>query len=183
MHDAIEPLPGSTKVRELLVKRTKQYLDKLARDAYADEGLQRERALAYERIGDVLGLPVKANLGNTKGALESYRSALDLERALASAHPGDRMAQTDLARTLNRICNVEQSIGKFQDALKHCGETVQLEEALARAAPDDWKKESELASVYQNMAGAYFALGDWPNSEQYRARALEVFGRLHEAFP
>ena len=59
----------------------------------------------------------------------------------------------------------------------------QIEEGLARAAPGDWKEESELANVYQNMAGAYFALGDWRNSEAYRARSLEVFERLHKTFP
>jgi serine/threonine protein kinase len=60
LHDAIMPLPGSTHARELLVKRAQQYLDSLASESSGDDGLQRERAMAYERIGDVLGLPVQA---------------------------------------------------------------------------------------------------------------------------
>ena len=182
LHDAIEPLPGSTKVRELLVKTAQRYLDHLA-TSNSDETLQRERALAYQRIGDVRGLPTKANLGDSKGALENYRSALELERALVSAHPYDRNALTDLARTLNRICNVEQSIGKFQDALQHCGETVTIQEALVKISPDDTKREAELASVYQTMAGVYFSTGDWGPSEKFRARSLEIFEKLHARFP
>ena len=63
LHDAIVPLPGSTHARELLVKRAQQYLDSLASESADDDGLQRERAMAYERIGDVLGSPVQAEPG------------------------------------------------------------------------------------------------------------------------
>jgi non-specific serine/threonine protein kinase/serine/threonine-protein kinase len=184
LHDAIEPLPGSTKVRELLIKKAQHYLDHLATDATTDEALQHERAIAYERIGDVLGLPTKANLGNTQGALVSYQHTLDLERPLAAAHPDDIKLQSDMARALNRICAVEQSVGRFQDALRHCGETVRIEEALARnTSSQDWGRDARLASVYQTLAGAYFAVGDWPQSEQYRARCLQTFERLHQKFP
>jgi len=183
LHDAIEPLPGSTKVRELLIKKAQHYLDQLATDATSDQALQRERALAYQRIGDVQGLPVKANLGDTKGAMESYRRALELERPLVSLNADDPQARIDLARTLNRICNVEQSVGRFHDALRDCGETVKIEEELAKSSPGDVRRESELASVYQTMAGAYFALGDWNNSKDYRGRSLRIFERLHGSFP
>ena len=40
--------------------------------------LQRELAAAYEKVGDVQGLPVFANLGDTAGALRSHQSALAL---------------------------------------------------------------------------------------------------------
>ena len=65
LHDAIMPLPGSTHARELLVSAQQRYLDSLASESSGDDGLQRERAMAYERIGDVLGLPVQANLGQS----------------------------------------------------------------------------------------------------------------------
>ena len=87
LHDAIMPLPGSTHARELLVKRAQQYLDSLASESSGDDGLQRERAMAYERIGDVLGLPVQANLGQSAEALVSYRKALEIEKGLIETGP------------------------------------------------------------------------------------------------
>src|SRR5205085_1815355 len=75
-HDAIENLPGSTPARKLVVSKALEYLDKLAQEAGNDASLQRELAGAYEKVGDVQGNPYKANLGNSSGALESYRKAL-----------------------------------------------------------------------------------------------------------
>ncbi len=183
LHDAIEPLPGSTAVRQLLITKAQHYLDHLAADPGSDDTLNRERAAAYERIGDVLGLPIKANLGNTKGALDSYERALELERSVLAEHPGDQKARAAIARTLSRVCSVEQSTGSFQNALKHCGETVRIESELAAADPGDAAREAELGSTYQNMAGAWFAVGNWRESEDYRARALAVFEQLHKSFP
>src|ERR1051326_1765407 len=52
-HDAIATLPGSTKVREQMVKDSLSYLDKLAQQAGDDKTLMREIAAAYLRVGDV----------------------------------------------------------------------------------------------------------------------------------
>lgn len=183
LHDAIETLPGSTAVRELLVKKARHYLDHLATDPSGDDDLNRERAAAYERIGDVLGLPVKSNLGDTKGALASYDTALSIERSLLAAHPGDDKLQGALVRTLSRVCSVEQSSGRFQDALKHCGEMLVLQEGISEAARGDSKRQAELAAAYQTTAGAWFAVGDWAKSESYRARALAILQELHRADP
>jgi eukaryotic-like serine/threonine-protein kinase len=72
-HDAIEELPGATPVRERLVTDALTYLDSLAAEASGDPALQRELAAAYDRVGSILGKPYAPNLGNGKGALESYQ--------------------------------------------------------------------------------------------------------------
>ena len=62
--------------------------------------LQREIAAAYDRLGAVLGKPYAANLGNVKGALESYRKALRIREELVSAdprNPQDRRELVELA--------------------------------------------------------------------------------------
>ena len=71
LHDAIVPLAGSTKARELLLRRAQEYLDSLALEAKDDAPLQRERALAYLRIGDVMGGTSQANLGKTARRLKT----------------------------------------------------------------------------------------------------------------
>ncbi|MGB8986973.1 MAG: serine/threonine-protein kinase, partial [Candidatus Sulfotelmatobacter sp.] len=76
IHDSISDLPGSTAARKLLVDRGLQYLDSLSHESSGTPGLQRELASAYERVGDVQGNPYYANLGDTAGATESYRKAL-----------------------------------------------------------------------------------------------------------
>ncbi len=97
IHDAIVDLPGSTLARELLVKRAMEYLDNLAQEAKDDPSLQRELAAAYEKVGDVQGKTLRANLGNTSGAKESYRKALKIREALVIANPKDSSSRSDLA--------------------------------------------------------------------------------------
>jgi eukaryotic-like serine/threonine-protein kinase len=83
-HDAVEKLPGSTEARELVVKRALEYLDSLAREAGDDPSLQQELAAAYLKVGDVQGRPGFPNLGDTAGALSSYRKSLAIRAALPS---------------------------------------------------------------------------------------------------
>jgi non-specific serine/threonine protein kinase/serine/threonine-protein kinase len=188
LHDAIVPLPGSTPARELLVKRARQYLDSLAGESATDDGLQRERAMAYGRIGDVLGLPVQANLGQSKEALASYRQALTIQKALVGRDPSNESLRRDMASLYKRICRVEENTGKFRDSLESCRAAATIEEALLRARPNDTDLRGDLASTYQNMAGAYFALGDWPHSEEQRRHVLNEYQELcrlrpdHEPF-
>src|SRR5439155_9506348 len=79
---AIANLPGSTDARRLVVRRALQYLDSLAKESSNDVSLERELAAAYDRVGDVQGLPDAANLGDTAGARRSHEKALALRKAL-----------------------------------------------------------------------------------------------------
>ena len=182
LHDAIEPLPGSTKARELLVTEAQTYLDKLAADR-SDAGLERERALAYERIGDVLGLLTQSNLGRTADALSAYQKALGIELSLARNGARDSMSQRSLARTYDRICRVEQSAGKYDSALSNCTRAIEIGEALQKAHPEDPASRAELAATYQDMASLHSAQGEWQKSKELRLSALREFEDLHRTQP
>jgi non-specific serine/threonine protein kinase/serine/threonine-protein kinase len=183
LHDAIVPLPGSTQARELLVKRAQHYLDSLADESGDDPSLQHERAMAYERIGDVLGLPTQPNLGQSAQSLASYAKALDLVQGMAQAASEDFGLQMDLARVYNRICRVRQSTGAFRESLEACLKAEAIQNAQSRRRPGDVNLRAELAATHQNLAGAYSALADWDHSLAQRAAALEVFDDLHKRQP
>lgn len=84
-HDEIKNLPGSTKVREMLVKDALTYLDRLSQNSLANPNLQRELARAYMKVGDVQGEVYNANTGNTASAIESYRKAVGLLEPLQNS--------------------------------------------------------------------------------------------------
>jgi len=183
LHDAIEPLPGSTQARELLVKRAQRYLDGLASEFEVDDGLQRERAMAYQRIGDVLGLPTRANLGRTAESLISYAKALDIEKKLISRDPDNRTVQADLAGIYNNICQVQQSSGHFRESLDACLNAERIQQARLALDPGNLQLRADLATIYQNTAGAYSNLGEWDRSREQRTRALNEFQELHRRQP
>ena len=105
-HDAIANLPGATKARELVVRRAIEYLDSLSSESANDASLERELAAAYDKVGDVQGLPAFANLGDTPGALQSHQSALALRRSLADANPSDPELQRELASTYSHLSSL-----------------------------------------------------------------------------
>src|SRR4029077_3296658 len=137
LHDAILPLPGSTRARELLIKRAQQYLDSLASESTGDDSLQHERAMAYERVGDVLGLPSQPNLGQSAQAVASYRKALEIEGRLAASDPDNNSLQRDMAKIHNRICRVDQNTGRFRESLDSCREAGRIQEQELRRHPND----------------------------------------------
>ena len=89
LHDAIAPLPGSTKARELLTRRGLEYLDAISREPGVNDALRRELAKGYLQLGAVEGDGGAANLGNQKGAAVSIRKGVDLLEELARRSPRD----------------------------------------------------------------------------------------------
>ncbi len=82
-HDKIQPLPGSSSARAMMVSTALVYLNSLAPDAVGREDLAWDIASAYERVGDIQGNPNGPNLGQAAAALDSYTKALDLKKRLA----------------------------------------------------------------------------------------------------
>jgi eukaryotic-like serine/threonine-protein kinase len=130
LHDAIAELPGSTPARELLVRRALVYLDTLARESEDNTPLQLELAAAYSKIGDVQGLPYRANLGDTAGALSSYRKAVAIAEDVRARGEADESAVMLLADAHERVGLVEQRAANWQSAFDEHDRALQLRESL-----------------------------------------------------
>jgi non-specific serine/threonine protein kinase/serine/threonine-protein kinase len=158
-HDAIQDLPGATEARKLVVTKALEYLDSLATEAGGDAKLQTELAAAYQRVGDVQGLPYVANLGDSTGALRSFERAYtireqllqqqpaDVERAGALCIVGTRLGRVHLVRG-----EMPQALRRFQEALPRC-QTVW-------EARGDAKSGEEMLSVRLMLADALRRSGD-----------------------
>ena len=192
IHDAIAPLPGSTPARELLVRRALVYLDGLATDAADDADLQTELARAYLKIGDVQGLPYQANLGDTSGALVSYRKALkivmqiDAPLLAADAH--------------DRIGFVEQRALSWRDAMEHHQAALALRRAHGGGAHErlalarTWVAVGDCRYVgerwihprwrgtqpYADYENALRVLASVPPNGTHRGELLEQLARAHQ---
>ena len=95
VNDSLSTIPGTTAARKLVVETALQYLDRLGQENLSDPQLREELAAAYLRIGNVQGGAFLANLGDSAGALESFRKAIavvgsgrtpGLERVAIEAH-------------------------------------------------------------------------------------------------
>jgi non-specific serine/threonine protein kinase/serine/threonine-protein kinase len=147
-HDAIASLPGSTPVREQLVKDALKYLDELADDEGNSPSLQRELAAAYLKVGDVQGRPYVSNLGQTDGALESYRKAAAILEPLAAGSPSDISVARDLATVYERIGNIQLRKGDISEALDKNNKALGMRQALLAVDPTSKSYRGEVADSY-----------------------------------
>ncbi len=177
IHDAIRDLPGSTSARRLLVTRALEYLDSLSEQSKGDLSLQRELAAAYERVGDVLGYPYGANLGDSAGALRSYRKALAIREPLVAAgvkggapsSAEDIQLQRDLIGNYIRVAQVQESTGNFADALEALRKSLPLVQRVSEGSTDPVAAD-QYAGTYYFTAIVQGKMGD-------RGAALEDYQR------
>jgi non-specific serine/threonine protein kinase/serine/threonine-protein kinase len=162
VHDAVAPLSGSTGVREMLVRSGLEYLDGLSSEAVGDPSLQIELGRAYKRVGDVQGGVFVANLGDTAGALVSYRKSVDLLEAAGTANPVTRRA---LVETLRALSHAEAVAGESRSGRLHAERAVELDRAEAAKAPSDPEAKREVALSLFALGFAAYHAGDLETSE------------------
>jgi non-specific serine/threonine protein kinase/serine/threonine-protein kinase len=182
-HDAIKDLPGSTAARELVVKKALQYLDSLAQEASGDRSLQRELAVAYDKVGDVQGQLYQANVGATREARASYQKAVALRESLVAADPRDRQLRRDLSASYTKIGDMLWLTGNPARAADMNRRALALDEVLAADEPSNPKARERLASTYSMLGLMIGASGDAATGLENCRKALALFEALAAAAP
>lgn len=175
----IAKLPGSTDARAKLVTRATQYLDRLAQDSQGDPILQRELAGAYYKLGEVLGRPDAPNLGDTAGAITSFRKAVQLREMLAQSLQTPE-AQEELAEVYIRYSSVLKVKGDYTGGLDFDRKALAIRQELVRAEPASTSRRRNLAESFTAVGGSLSQLGRWNEVIEVRAKALEIYRRLAE---
>ena len=174
VHDEIVNLPGSTTARSLIVQRGLTYLDSLARDAGDDRGLQRELAVAYEKLGVVQYTPSVAHLGDLPGALESHRKAAALREALVAAEPSNRDYRRDL---LDSYWFIATLLGKQGDVTREAEilrEQLPARQELAATEKTGFLDRYNLAGTYTGIGSLAMDLGDARGAIEAQQQALRI---------
>jgi non-specific serine/threonine protein kinase/serine/threonine-protein kinase len=170
IHDAVAPLPGSTPVRQAIVREALQYLERLAPEASDDPALRLELARAYVQIGRVQGVPTAPNLGDRAGAMASLTKAREiLTPASAAGAPLDWV--THYVEATRHLSSVLLVAGQPDRAVATAREAVGAAEAALRQDPTDDRRRTLVAS---SSFAAATATG-WPDSLALWNRAGAVY--------
>jgi eukaryotic-like serine/threonine-protein kinase len=174
VHDAVRDLPGSTRARQLIVETGLRFLDRQARDSRRDWALKTELAIAYQRIADVQGNVMGANLGDTKNALVSYGKAMTLLESVLNHDPSDRNAQMARLTVLQRIGSVYVYTQDSARALVSLGEAQKLGEEILSRNPGDAHAAGGLAGVYTATGDALWVAGAFADSIEQHSKAVAL---------
>ena len=182
IHDAIANLPGSTPARNLLVKRAMEYLDSLSREAGNDPALQSELATAYQKMADVQGNPFYANLGDSTGALSSYRKALAIRERLASADPKNAKVHRDLATTYDSVGDMMWATGELAGALENYRKSLEVRKELLSDSTEA-EARHDLALSYERIGDTLAKKGDFNAALESQRDALAIRESLANQHP
>jgi tetratricopeptide (TPR) repeat protein len=139
---------------------------------------QRELALSYEEIGNVL-----VAQGSLPEALDSYRGSLAIVQRLAQAHPGNTGWQRDLSIFLEKIGNVLVAQGNAAEALKSYRESLAIRERLVKADPDNTLWQRDLWASYNEIGDVLVTQGDLAEALTSFRGGLAIAERLAKADP
>lgn len=173
VYDALTGLPGSLPVRRLVASRAQQYLDRLSRDAGTDSALAVELAESYLRLGDVQGAPYSSNLGDTDGALASYRKAEQLLEGVGARNRDDAIAKDLLGVVSQKISRVFNRRNDPESGLVMARRAVAICESLCREHPGNPHYREHLLQAYGYLAEAQEARGLKNGSLAQLQEALE----------
>lgn len=180
-HDAIKDLPGATPVRARLVRDALGYLDRLSQETGGDLALEQELANAYERLGDIQGGTMFANLGDTPGALSSQQKALALRERIAAARPHDPEARRALAVAHRRVGILVWETGDVRRARAEVETALKM---LATTGPNGGSDRSlETARTEDYMGRLLLEQGDSKGARAHFGVSIGLLQALLVATP
>ncbi len=177
-HDEIKDLPGSTKVREELVQDALKYLDNLQAESNNDMDLTRELALAYVRVGNVQGGAYQANLGDSKGATESYEKAIKLLEPLAE-NSDDTKLLADLRDAYTESSRAFYRVGENLKQDKNIQKALALSEKIIALEPDNNEAKIYHARTLVHWADT-FPLDEITRKLEVYQKALEIIEKAEK---
>ncbi|MFC4307715.1 protein kinase [Steroidobacter flavus] len=181
VYDAAVNLPGATEVRKLLVENSLKHIAALESESQDSLEFKRELAQAYLRFGDVQGDYLGANLGDTEGAVQSYRHALRLRKQVAE------QSQTveDLAALLRSYISLSELLGaqsKLDEAIALAESAIEVGTKLV-AMPGVRSSDHRLAGAAHMLLGTNLSTIDLPRALESLHSAQETFERLEREQP
>ena len=182
-HDSIADLEGSTPARKLVVTRGLEYLDKLAQDAADRTDLRREVAAAYIKVGDVQGRPFTPNLGDTAGALASYRKAAALYESITGEAARDTALGRGLAVAYTRLSDVLTAAGDTAASLSFAQKSLAIEREISSDATDKPEARRALVASYTRVGDMLAATGNVAGALEHRRTALAIMESVFAAAP
>lgn len=181
VYDAAVNLPGATEVRKLLVENSLKHIAALESESQDSLEFKRELAQAYQRFGDVQGDYLGANLGDTEGAVQSYRRALRLREQVAQQSP----TLADVSELLRSYVSVSELLAaqsKLDEAIELAQDADGIGQKLV-AMPGATAPEHRMAAAARMLLGTNLSTVDLPRALEALGSARKTFERLFAEQP
>ena len=166
----LEHLPGAMNARRDVIIATLKYLDGLAESSPGDAEVGAMLVTGYTQMGDVLGFPGRANLGNTAGAIEAWHKASAVLVKLRSTGLRHRLQASGLHQ---RVGAVLEASGKLPEAEMEYAAALAIAKTLTHDFPGDAVALSQEGIYEHNLFTTLLAMKD-PTALDHNQRAIDA---------
>jgi len=183
VEDAVRPLPGSTRVRQLIARTGVDYLNRLSRSSARDWDLKRELASAWLRIGIVQGGQDSSNLGDPGGALVSFGNAARLLDEVQRHDPADAKTALDRMTVFYETSDVQWSMGRNKDAVVSAQEGLGIAASLTVADAKNLDLMQRTGLLHLALTRLRQEAGDLRRAESEATAGTRLLRPMAEARP
>jgi eukaryotic-like serine/threonine-protein kinase len=155
----------------------------LGRSRPAEVAAQLPVAVSLLKLGDLLGHPSFPNLGDRRGAIEQYTSALALLHRLGPGGDDGPLVQRRIGTLHERVGTMLQLEGRHADALDEFERSRTIREALARELPADVNVLRDVGVAEEKICGVHLDRNDPAAALLHCRQALGIYDRLHSLDP
>ena len=183
VHTAIERLPGAIGARRQIIKSTLEYLNEMATDAPGDIDMLLAISGAYEKVGDLQGVPGRPNLGDEEGAWKSYQTAIELNEHALRMRPEHFDALITRIGLLQRKAMLLSARGEHEEAIRIDREGLALAESVvARYLSGKSAADQRLAriqvGIMEHALAMQLSTPDPEGAVKHVEREVEVYSAL-----
>lgn len=172
---------GETEARKYLTSLAQKYLDQLVSESRGlNRKAQADLATAYAVIGDVLGQPNSANLGDPKAALANYEKSIAITEDLVRHDPGNFELQRYLAIRCERAGNVHLFEQNSEKALALYEKSHAIKLAIAEKDPEG---QRNLSFSYNKLGDVYIKVNRKAEAHDMYVKSLDIRKRLADSSP
>jgi eukaryotic-like serine/threonine-protein kinase len=150
-----------------------EQMEKLAASEPHNASLRRDLMLAYGHVADVSGNPNLENLGDQAGALQAYRRAAEIGKALYEADPANEQAGADYGIVLSRVATTMDNSDLKAKAAAH-RESLQVLNNVARISPSNLSLQLYLAYGNQQLGDTLKMNRDFAAAEKAYSEAVTI---------
>jgi tetratricopeptide (TPR) repeat protein len=152
LQNSIQKLPGSTPIKADMVKHSLDYLDRLAAEKNNDDTLRLDIAEGYSELADVLGNPLRPNLGQAAQARDTYAKAIGLLESVMARDPSNERARRDLARARLMLGMSLTFYRQWDKGGKLVASAAADLVQMASASPRDFELLTQAAAAEESLA-------------------------------
>jgi len=182
IEDTLEKVPGAVEARKKLVQATLAYLDRVAAKAGDDRHTFQILEGSYVVMGDVQGYPYRPNLGDFRGAIDSYRKAAGFLARLQRQTPDDPDVLEAAVGLYQRLGETLGEIGKSAEALEDLQTGMSAADHLLAIYPKPEKSRLHVALMHHSLA--LFLMKTDVRSATVHAKAEQaLYSQIVEANP